>query len=205
MDKIAATLFGKARQAVLTALFGQPERSFFMRELSRLTGISTGPLQHELTQLVAADLVLRAPDGNRTNYRANIDNPVFPELRGLIEKTCGMPIVIAKALEALSTQVSHAAIYGSIAKQSNHGKSDVDLLVVGEIEFGELLAATASAETRLGREISPRLFRETELRRRIAEGDRFICGVVAGSLLIVKGEWDGFRDAARAWTTTGAD
>ena len=205
MDIVAATLFGKARQAVLTALFEQPNRSFFMRELSRLTGIGSGPLQHELAQLVKADLVLREPDGNRINFRANTANPVFPELLGLIEKTCGMPIVIAKALDSLGAQISHAAIYGSIAKGSNHGRSDVDLLVVGEIEFGALVAATALAESRLGREISPRLFSETELRRRIDEGERFLCGVIAGPLQIIKGDWDGFRNVARARLAAGSN
>lgn len=205
MDKVASTLFGKARQAVLTTLFEQPERSFFMRELSRMTGIGTGPLQHELAQLVEADLLLREPDGNRTNYRANTANPVFPELRGLLEKTCGMPVVIAKALDPLGAQVTHAAIYGSIARGSNHGRSDIDLIVIGEIEFDKLVAAMASTEAKLGREISSRLFNEPELRRRLSEGDRFTCGVLAGPLLIAKGEWDGFRDIARARATTGAD
>lgn len=205
MDKVASTLFGKARQAVLTTLFQQPERSFFMRELSRLTGIGTGPLQHELAQLVEADLLLREPDGNRTNYRANTGSPVFPELRSLVEKTCGMPIVIATALDTLGAQITHAAIYGSIAKGSNHGKSDIDLIVVGEVEFNKLVSVMTSAEARLGREISPRLFHETELRRRLNEDDRFTCSVVAGPLLIVKGEWDGFRDIARARATTRAD
>lgn len=205
MDKVASTLFGKARQAVLTTLFEQPERSFFMRELSRLTGTGTGPLQYELAHLVEADLVLREPDGNRTNYRANTANPVFPELRALVEKTCGMPIVIARALDVLGTRATHAAIYGSIAKGSNHGRSDIDLIVVGEIEFNELVAALTLVESRLGREISPRLFRETELRSRLDEGDRFTCGVLAGPLMIVKGEWDGFRDIARARAASRAD
>jgi predicted nucleotidyltransferase len=205
VEIVAATLFGKARQAVLTTLFEQSDRSFFMRELSRLTGIGSGPLQHELAQLVKADLVLREPDGNRINFRANTANPVFPELLGLIEKTCGMPIVIAKALDSLGAQISHAAIYGSIAKGSNHGRSDVDLLVVGEIEFGALVAATASAESRLGRDISLRLFNETELRRRIDEGERFLCGVITGPLQIIKGDWDGIRNVARARLAAGSN
>lgn len=205
MDKVASTLFGKARQAVLTALFEQPEGTFYMRELSRLTGIAPGPLQHELAQLVEADLVLREPDGNRTNYRANTANPVFPELLGLIEKTCGMPVVIAKALAPAATQISHVAIYGSVAKGANHGRSDVDLLVVGDIDFGKLVATLAPAESRLGREISPRLLTEAELRRRVDEGDRFTCGVLAGPLRVIKGEWDGLRDAARARVAAGTD
>ncbi len=205
MNKVASTLFGKARQAVLATLFEQPERKFYMRELSRLTGIGPGPLQHELSQLVEADLVLREPDGNRMNYRANPVNPVFPDLAGLIQKTCGMPVVIGNALKPLSAKISHAAIYGSVAKGTPGSRSDVDLLVIGDIEFGELVSAIEPVETKLGREISPRLFNESELHRRIEEADRFICGVVTGPLLLIKGEWDGIRDAARARAATGTD
>jgi len=205
MDAIASTLFGKARQAVLTILFEQPERGFYMRELSRLSGIAPGPLQHELKQLVHADLVVREPNGNRTNYRANATNPVFPELLGIIRKTCGMPIMIAKGLESLGNSISHAAIYGSVAKGTNQSKSDVDLLVIGDAPLADIVATLPPIETRLAREIGVRLFRESEFLQRIEQSDRYICGVLNGPLLIVKGDWNGFRNAARARIAAGTD
>jgi len=203
MDIIASTLFGKARQAVLSVLFEQPERKFYMRELSRISGIAPGPLQHELKQLVQADLVLREPNGNRINYRVNPANPVFPELLGIIQKTCGMPILVKSALEAFGENISHAAIYGSVAKGISQSKSDVDMLVIGNVSFPDIIAALVPIETKLVREISVRLFGEAEFVQRIDEADRFVCGVLCGPMLIVKGDWDGFRDAARTRIAAG--
>ena len=42
MERIATTLFGKTRRALLARLYLEPEREFRMRELARLTGISAG-------------------------------------------------------------------------------------------------------------------------------------------------------------------
>jgi DNA-binding HxlR family transcriptional regulator len=77
MSSAAAILFGKTRQAVLTHLFDQPERTAYLRELSRQTGIGPGPLQNELNQLRKADLVIRQQAGNRVRYAANVAHPIF--------------------------------------------------------------------------------------------------------------------------------
>ena len=71
MDSAAAVLFGKTRQAVLALLFDQPGASYYLRAMSRMSGIAPGPLQHELTHLHTADLVVRSQDGNRVTYQAN--------------------------------------------------------------------------------------------------------------------------------------
>lgn len=205
MDAIASTLFGKARQAVLTVLFEQPERGFYMRELSRISGIAPGPLQHELKQLVHADLVLKAPNGNRMIYRANTENPVFPELLGIIQKTCGMPIMVARALEEFGENISHAAIYGSVAKGTHQSRSDIDLLIIGDTTLADIVATLPPVEARLAREIGVRLFREAEFIHRIETSDRFVLGVLNGPLLIVKGDWNGFRNTARTRIAAGTD
>ena len=104
-EKIASTLFGKTRQAVLTRLFEAPAQTFYLRELGRLTGISSGALKHELDALVGADLITRIEDGNRVNYHANQASPVFEELRSLILKTSGIPVLVRQALGPLCDQI----------------------------------------------------------------------------------------------------
>lgn len=51
---VADTLFTKTQQRVMGTLFGQPDQSFFLNELNRLTGAGKGALQHELARLVHA-------------------------------------------------------------------------------------------------------------------------------------------------------
>jgi predicted nucleotidyltransferase len=190
MDVTAAVLFGKARQAVLTLLLEQPARTFYLREMSRLTGIGPGALQHELGQLLQADLVLRAKDGNRVAYQANAAHPVFAELQSLVGKTCGLQVQLKAALQPHAAQIRFAAIYGSLAKGTNHARSDVDLLLVGELGLEQALAAITPLEESIGREISVRLYSPKEFHQRRAKKDGFIQGVMAGPITVVLGNVD---------------
>src|SRR5687768_12101963 len=108
MEQIAATLFGKTRRALLSRLFLEPERGFRLRELSRLTGISPGSVQHELKQLLQADLVTRADEADLVTYRANTASPVFDELRAIVEKTSGIDSMIREALRKAGKKVQLA-------------------------------------------------------------------------------------------------
>jgi len=55
--------------------------------------------------------------------------------------------------------------------------SDLDLLVVGDISFSELLEALSDAESKLRREIPPSLFSVDEFRSRLASKDHFLDSV----------------------------
>lgn len=193
MERIAATLFGKTRRAVLARLFLEPQREYRLRELARLAGISAGSVQQELRQLVAADLALRRESGAQVTYRANMASPVFGELRALVEKTSGIEQLLRRALEPAARRIRLALIYGSIARGTNRATSDLDLLVVGSIGFEELLRLLGPAEKKIGREVSPRLYSEQEFRERRRRGDRFLSAVLRGPRVMLLGELDASR------------
>lgn len=190
MGSATDILFGKTRQAVLARLYDVPVKTYYLRELSRQTGISVGALQKELRTLLGADLIVSEKDGNRVSYRANTSHPVYPELLALVRKTCGIRSMIRRALEPLEEHIRFAAIYGSMARQAEHARSDIDLLVVGDISLGSLLDVLQPLEDVFAREISVRLFSPDEFRRKLEDRDRFVAGVVNGPLEILMGELD---------------
>lgn len=188
MEKLSSTLFGKTRRALLSKFFVEPEREFRLREISRITSISAGSVQHELKQLLDADLVVQKREHGLVTYRANRASPIYDELRSIIEKTSGINELIRKSLEPVADKIRCAFIYGSIAKGSSKSRSDVDLLVVGSLDFGDLVKRLHPVEGRIGREISPRLFSEREFRKRLASKDRFLSSVLAGRIVPIVGE-----------------
>lgn len=188
MERVASTLFGKTRRALLSKFFVEPERDFRLREISRITSISPGSVQHELKQLLDADLVVQRREHGLVTYRANKASPIYDELRSIVEKTSGINELIRKALDPVAKKIRCAFIYGSVAKGSNKSRSDVDLLVVGSIAFGDLVQRLHPVEERIGREISPRLFSETEFRKRLAGKDRFLTAVLAERIVLIVGE-----------------
>ncbi len=55
---LANTLFSKVQQRVLGLLFTHSDRSFYTKEILRLTHSGTGAVQRELSKLVEGHLVI---------------------------------------------------------------------------------------------------------------------------------------------------
>ena len=166
MDPTAPILFGKTRQAVLSALFEAGESGVYLRQLERQSGISTGALHHELRQLIKADLVRKQKDGNRVLYEINQTHPVTAPLRDIFEKTCGIPAQLRQALAPIEGQIHIAAIFGSIAKGTSHGASDIDLLLVADLTPTQVIEQIQPLESSLSREIGFRLYSPKEFQER---------------------------------------
>ena len=65
---------------MLSILYGRVGKSFYLRQLARLTDIALGPVQREIRQLVEAGLVSKKTIGTQTLYSANRESPVFREI-----------------------------------------------------------------------------------------------------------------------------
>lgn len=187
---IADALFGKTRQRVLALLFGAPERRVFLRQIARLAGTGLGAVQREVARMTEAGLLIREREGHQTYYRANPDSPVITELRDLMRKTAGAADVIRDALGTLSAPVQVAAIFGSFATGTEGAGSDVDVLVIGEATFGDVVDALAPAERALGREINPAVFAPDEYARKLRDGNHFLSSLNAQTKLFVIGDKD---------------
>jgi len=95
---MAAALFGRTRRNVLALLFGQPGRSFYLREIASRASTGMSQVQKELQQLVAAGLVLREQRANQMHFRANPEAPIYVELVGIATKTFGVADVLRKMM-----------------------------------------------------------------------------------------------------------
>lgn len=187
---VASALFGKTRRAVLALLFCQNERSYYLREISRLAGVGRGALQRELERLVQAGLVTRSRRGNLVLFQANRDTPVFAELRGLMVKTAGVADVLRRALSSLADRIVVAFVYGSMARGEETAESDVDVMVIGEAGFREVCATLSEAEEELGREVNPTVYSADEARKKMAEGQHFVSAVLREPKVFLIGDED---------------
>ena len=100
--------------------------------------------------------------GNQTQFTANTEHPVYSDLSGVISKTTGLRDVLAAALEPFTTQIEVAFVFGSVAKTTEGAQSDVDVLVVGEATFGQVVTAVYDAQMTLAREINPKVMNRAE-------------------------------------------
>ncbi|EIL99366.1 DNA polymerase subunit beta [Rhodanobacter thiooxydans] len=167
-------LFPATRQRVLAQLLLNPDSSFHLRELARLTGSHAGTLGRELDKLTEGGLVLRSEQGNQVRYQADAGCPLFAELAAMFRKTHGMVPELRAALEPLAKKIQLAMVFGSMARGTQSAGSDIDLLVVGKVGFAELVQALYPAQQSLQREINPVLYDAAEFARRAAGNDGFV-------------------------------
>ena len=181
------SLFGHTRSALLAMLYGHADQSFYVRQLVRAVGAGHGALQRELKCLTEMGLVLRRAQGNQVLYQANSQSPIFSEVKSLITKTVGIHDVIRSALVSLGSEIQIAFVYGSVARQKERADSDVDLMVLGNASFSDVVSALGPAQKALGREINPTVFGVDEFRSKLAAGNHFLSSVMKEKRLFVLG------------------
>lgn len=186
---ITAALFSDSQARLFGWLFGQPERSYHLSELRRLSGLGSASLQRELNRLVDAGLVHSERVGNLRRFQANPQSPVYTELLALTRKTLGAVPLLREALQPIATRLKTAFIYGSVAKQTDTAQSDIDLMLVSEdLSLNEILTLLLPLETQLGRKINPNCYTPSEYARRLAEPDSFVNRVLAQPILPLIGK-----------------
>ena len=185
-------IFTDSQSRLFSWLFGQPERSYHLNELRRLTGLGSASLQRELNRLATAGLVDTQAVGNLRCFQANNQSPVYAELVALTRKTLGTVPVLRDALQPLQPHLRAAWVYGSVAKQTDTARSDIDVMLVGDdLSLSQVLAALEPAEAQLGRKINPSCYSPQEFARRRAEPDSFVNRVLSQPTLLLMGDASG--------------
>lgn len=188
IELVSSALFGKARRAVLGLLLGHPDETFYLRQIVRLLHVGQGAVQRELGRLVEAGIVWRSRRGNQVCFQANPRCPIFGELRGIVLKTVGLGDVLRSALAPLAGRIQFAFVYGSIARGEPTAASDIDLCIVGDVSFGEIVAALAPAQEALGWEVNPTVYPPAEYAAKLAERHPFVSNIVRGPRIILIGD-----------------
>ena len=187
---LATLFFGIYRRQVLGLLLLHPDEAFHLREIARVTQTQPGTLRRELAQLAQAGVLKTEKVGNLVRYQADTSCPIYEELRGILKKTAGVVDVLRDALAPLRERIAVAFVYGSVARGGERRTSDVDVLVVGDVTFEDVVVALHVCQERLRREINPNVYAVAEFRRKAINKDAFIARVLKEPKLFVQGEDD---------------
>jgi len=178
------------RRKVLGLLLMRPEQQIHLRELARVIGAAPGTLKKELDALCEAGLLRAERVGNQVRFCANTAHPVFPELQALIRKTIGLADALRLSLAPLAGRIDAAFVFGSMASGTESAGSDIDLMVVGDAGFAEIVDATYAAQATLGREINPKVMSASEWQTKKAERNAFLQDVLNKPRIMLIGDAD---------------
>jgi predicted nucleotidyltransferase len=193
-NSIGNVLFTKTQQKVLGLLFGKPDQSFYLNEITKLSQMGRGTIKRELERMEAAGIVVKKRIGNQNHYQANSECPVYSELMGIARKTFGVADVIKTALNSILDEVALAFIYGSVAKGEDTAKSDIDLLIVSnELTYSEVMERLLDSETSIGRPINPTIYNVDQIEKKLKQDNAFVSRVMEQPKIWIKEDEDVYR------------
>ena len=141
------------QERLLSELFVFADQPISLSELASRAGTSLGGAHKEVERLESAGLVRSATVGRNRLINADPSSPVYFELRGLLLKTLGPEPLLRAALTDVNG-VEEAFIYGSWADPAEKSPADIDVLVVGDPDVGEVYDAASAVEAEVGRPVN---------------------------------------------------
>ncbi len=187
MNKTTEKIFGsRIRAKILGWLFTHPDESFFVRQIALILKEDPTNVSREMAKLEELGILRSKRTGNLKHFQTNQECPFFEELKGLVLKTSGVAGRIRASLEKLAG-IEFAFIYGSYAKGEEKADSDVDLLIIGDVDMDRLDSTLGKLEKTLGREINYVLYSMEECKSKKKTKDGFLMDVLSGKKIMLAG------------------
>ena len=187
MSNLADALFSETKQKVLSLLYRNPEKSFYINEIIRATGMGVATIKRELDRLEEAGILQKQRIGNQHHYQVEPLCPIYKELKSIVIKTSGYVDVIAEGLASLQSRIEKAFIFGSLARGTENSGSDIDLMIIGDVSLEEVVEVLYPIQTSFGRYINPKIYSPSEWTELVAEQGEFIKDVMINPRLDVIG------------------
>jgi predicted nucleotidyltransferase len=171
---------------ILKLFFKDPEKEYYFREIAKNLNKEPSHYQKYLDNLVEDRILLDERRGNMRFFRLNKEHPLYEEIKSIISKTIGLENELKGLVDKLDN-VEYAFIFGSTAKGTENSNSDVDLMLIGNINQDALTAAVSSIEGKIAREINYHIYSRQEIMKKIEERDGFISNIFLSPIIKLKG------------------
>ena len=192
---LSTLIRSKSRVKLLTHFLTHPDERFYYTQLFGLLSVPHSALQRELKALVEAGLLETSKEATIRYYWVNKAYPLYPELKSIVFKTAGLADFLRSSLDEIG-EVEVALIYGSVAKNVEEMGSDVDMLVIGDVDMSALHEALDAAEQAISREINSTVYTREEWDGRVKIGKAFVVDILSGPKIFLIGDEDELRGTA---------
>lgn len=181
-------IFTKNQTKILVVLISHSEREYYLSELGEILGKLPGVFQKGINSLERQGVVLSRKKGNQRLCRINCDNPLFNEIKSIMQKTEGARGLLSRLVNGIK-DVRIALLYGTYAKDALRADSDIDLLIVVSSDAAEdiLLDKLGDIEKKLQRDINYKIYSKEEFFKKRKENDPFVTEVLSDKYILLKG------------------
>lgn len=169
---------GRIAQEVLGLLMSTPGQELHTREIARRVQADGHPVQRALEQLLNAGIVQSRRLGNLRLWSVVQESALAPSLRDLLMRTTGLASRLRRVLTEMR-DIQLGFLFGSYASGQDQRGGDVDLFIVGAVDWTVLGKELASLGAELGREINPVVWASDELAQPSPRQARFLRNVLS--------------------------
>ncbi len=173
-------LFGsKTRVKLLQLFYTNPNRAFYVREITRKIDEQINSVRRELANLLSAGIIGSDTTNNRLYYEVNKKYEHYDAFLSIFGGSSPKKSKVIKddardGLKALG-KVDVALYTGSFTRDESAG---IDLLLVGDINAHALEKYVAELETKEGRDIRYTVMTLDDFRYRRQIKDRFVSNIL---------------------------
>lgn len=172
---------------ILKLFFRYPEKEYYLREIAKNLNKEPSYYQRYLDSLVEDKILLDERRGNMRFFKLNKEHPLYEEIKSIISKTVGLESELKELVNNLDN-IEYSFIFGSIAKKTENNNSDIDLMLIGNINPNQLSPLVAVLEGKIGREINYHIYSRQEIIKKIKEQDSFVSNIFLSPIIKLKGD-----------------
>lgn len=182
----------RARVKILETLLLNKDEKFHTRDLARRTGVSAPYVMKELHNLKSLGILVEKKEGNMIFYGINRSSSIVEDLKRLFLKTESVGAALLEALKN-TEKTRYALIYGSFAKGNEVTSSDIDLLIIGDINEKKVLDSVMKAQSRIGREINYILWTEKVFQEKARQKISLLREIFRTPVIMIVGDANEFK------------
>lgn len=173
-------LFGsKTRAKLLGLFFENPEKSYYVREITRVIEEQINSVRRELTNLNALGLVKIENYENKVYYSANMKHPFARPMSEIFSRKIDpkQDVEAHKPTWADYVRPVENLIHGLIVTNRLPGQEGLDLLIIGDDYQRKLTRWAEVVEKRQGKPLNYAIMSREDYLYRKSVRDRFIADV----------------------------
>ena len=195
---VISELLGRSATArrVLDLLVSATGREIHTREIARRVDADPHSTQLALDHLLQAGALTSRRVGNLRLWSVNAENDRLAAIGGLMRRESRVALLISDGL-ANMRGVLFGVIFGSFASAVDDVGSDIDVLVVGEVNWDRLAKLGDAVSDHVRREVNFVVWSENELRQPKAGQRRLLENILSRPRILVKGSENEFIASAR--------
>jgi len=176
-------IFGSRTRVKLLRIFlTNPEKNYFVRELTRKVKERINSVRRELENLEGIELLVQQESGQKKYYRANKTFILYPELRDLILKSqLTVERDLGRQLKGIG-QISYLALTGFFTGVPD---AQTDILIVGKINRIKLKRLVTRFQKDLDKKVRYTVMSKKEFEYRNDLTDKFLYHILENRKIVV--------------------